>query len=1210
MADVPDSRPPSEPWTVTPADEDAIRVLAGSTGVSDVLARILLSRGVSDREAVRRFLTPDLARDWGDPEALPGMPECADAVADAVRSRRRIVVFGDFDVDGLTAAALCVRGLSALGADVSAVVPHRFREGYGLSPAAVERILGLSPGLVVTVDCGISAAAEVKMLRDAGVQVVVTDHHEPGEGAPAGVPLCDPKLIPGAFDDFAGAGVALKLVAAVGTRLGDSDAWRELTDYAAIGTIGDVVALTGENRAIVADGVARMRRAPRPWLAALCEAAGVDVAQIASERVSFWIAPRLNAAGRIADPAHALELLLSDDPVRARELACALDEYNRVRQAAEADLSAIAEAQAAAQWRDGTRVLVLSGEGWHEGVKGIVASRIVARYGVPALLFCIEDGEARGSGRSIGQVDLHAAVSACSEPLTRFGGHAAAVGVTLPAADLDRFAECLRGVLAALSAEAFAVHTTVDAEIELVAATRELAAELDALEPFGASNPRPLLASRGVFMNGRKRVGQRGDHLKFEAYDGIASVPAIAFRCPDIDRFVTHEEAVDLAYSLEIDTWRGRERVQLMVRAVAAHADTEGANALVDELFADADRILARGEYENIADAESFHTKLAGVSFEGRQSVVTRLTEGTPLRLVREPDNPYDTNAIALMDPIGDQVGFFNRRLAAALASEVDAGVSYSVTVTEVTGGEEERSRGVNVLVQRSDGASGESADEEARLARRAGLTALTSDALDAAIVETLIGDRELHNAQRAALSHLAAGDSCLTVMATGRGKSLIFQMHAARIALAKGEASVFVYPLRALVADQAFHLDETFASLGLRMTQLTGETALSRRDEVFAALADGGMDAVMTTPEFLERNAARFAEGGRVRFVVIDEAHHVGLARAGHRPAYARLDETLETLGRPVVCAVTATAGDEVADAIRSTLGISAVVLDPTRRDNLEISDRRGSADKTAHLASVAARGDKVIVYVNSREQSVRIAERLRDASPRLRYRTAFYNGGMSRAARHAVERAFRDGSVCVVVATSAFGEGVNIPDVRHVALMHLPFNRVEFNQMCGRAGRDGAPAKIHLLFGERDGRINEMILSSVAPDLDDLRALYAVLRDRAAAAVDGWIEVTNADLAADVKKRRPRTRLTDKGVSAGLGVFREKGLVTGEGAGSYRRLSLIPIEGKVDLTTSVRYAEGLEEVDEFVEFRTWVLDASSDDLLAAIDRPILPGA
>ncbi|MHB1452188.1 MAG: DEAD/DEAH box helicase, partial [Coriobacteriia bacterium] len=470
------------------------------------------------------------------------------------------------------------------------------------------------------------------------------------------------------------------------------------------------------------------------------------------------------------------------------------------------------------------------------------------------------------------------------------------------------------------------------------------------------------------------------------------------------------------------------------------------------------------------------------------------------------------------------------------------------------------------------------------------------------------IGDRALHAAQADALAHLAAGRSTLAVMATGRGKSLIFHLHAAREAIARGVASVFVYPLRALVADQAYALEERFGEIGLAVSTVTGETSTVGRDTAFAGLADGSLDVVLTTPEFLDHHAARFATAGRIGFIVIDEAHHVGLARAGHRPAYARLGEAVRTLGSPAVLAATATAPDDVASAIVADLGITSVVLDPTVRENLTIADRRGVEDKVAYIAGIAARGDKVIVYVNSRDVSVKLARQIRMRLPDLTHRAVFYNGGMTREARHAVERAFREGDITVVVATSAFGEGVNIGDVRHVILYHLPMGEVEFNQLCGRGGRDGLEACVHLLFGERDVRLNRMILESGAPTREDLGALYLTLKEGAGDA-EGFIETTNAELAEQTKRRRPKSGLNDKGVSTGIGVFRELGLVSSEGTGAYRRLRMLPApEAKLNLADSVRYAEGLDELADFEAFRIRALGSAADELLHAFDRPILP--
>lgn len=1197
-------------WDVARVDAAAVSSLAASSGLSEVTASVLLARGISTAEEARRFLEPSLERDWVRTVDIPGMAEAAARVAEAVRTGERIVVFGDFDLDGISAAATATLGLRAMGGCAEAAVPHRFREGYGLTPAAIERLVAMAPDVVVTVDCGISNAEEIDALKMHGIDAVVTDHHEPGSGMPSGVPVADPKLRDGG-PEVSGAGVALALVQAVGEMLGHPDVWRDLTDLAMLGTVADIVPLVGANRALVADGLERIRRAPRPGLAALAAVSGVETSTLDADRVAYALAPRLNAAGRMADPEIAVRLLLGAELAEVEVLAHALDEHNRVRQATESDLYDAALAEAERTFTPGDRVLVVAGESWHEGVRGIVASRLTSRFGVPSLVFCVEGGEAQGSGRSIEGVDLYAALAELAPMLHRYGGHAMAVGLALPAADLAEFTRALSAQLSSVPSEAFVGSIAIDAEVPLDALSRELASELALLGPFGFGNRRPLLATRGVFMNGRKRVGKAEEHLRFTAYDGVAAVPAIAFRCPEIAMFADTETAVDLAFELDATEWRGVERVQMLVRDLRLRAgeDDAPAAALVDDLFAHAEEIVARGEYAGIADAEAFHTKLVGVSFEGRQDVVARLQPGVPLRLERQPDNPYDACACALFDPFGDQVGFFNRRLAAVLAPVLDAGVEYDVEVTDVTGGVEGASFGVNVLVSRR-GADAE-ADEEARrlaLERRAALRALDPDELDAALARHFIGGRDLHAAQADALSHLAAGRSCLAVMATGRGKSLIFHVHAAREAIHRSRASVFVYPLRALVADQVFHLDESLAALGCSVATLTGESSPTARDAAFAALAAGALDVVLTTPEFLDHHATRFAEAGRVGFVVVDEAHHIGLARAGHRPAYGRLDRALAVLGGPTVLAVTATAPDEVADAIVSVLGVEETVLDATTRENLTIVDARGTDDKTARVASLAATGEKAIVYVNSRDTSVKLARQLRQRVPDLLHRVAFYNGGMTRESRHAVERAFRLGEITTVVATSAFGEGVNIPDVRHVVLYHLPMGEVEFNQLCGRGGRDGLPASVHLLFGKKDAQLNRMILESGAPSRDDLAALYLVLKEIDVESA-GAIETTNAELAERVKRRRPASRLNEKGVSTGIGVFRELGLVTSEGHGAYRRLSLLPSPGqKLDLASSVRYAEGLDEIEDFEAFRERALSAPARELLHAFNRPILP--
>ena len=449
--------------------------------------------------------------------------------------------------------------------------------------------------------------------------------------------------------------------------------------------------------------------------------------------------------------------------------------------------------------------------------------------------------------------------------------------------------------------------------------------------------------------------------------------------------------------------------------------------------------------------------------------------------------------------------------------------------------------------------------------------------------------------------------------MATGRGKSLIFHVHAARCALLHNKASVFVYPLRALVSDQAYHLGRVFDSLGMTTRVLTGETPLEDRASVFEGLASGAVDIVLTTPEFLAIHSSKFASSGRVGFVVVDEAHHAGLAASGNRSSYLDMPRVLDELGHPCVLAVTATASAKVGQEICRLLDIApdGVVLDPSVRENLHVSDERGRADRDERLVSLLASGQKTLVYVNSREQTVNLARTLRRRVRDFGYRVAFYNAGLSRSDRAAVEDAFRSGEVRLVVSTSAFGEGVNLPDVRHVVLYHLPFDEVEFNQMSGRAGRDGSDSWIHLAYGGSDARINERVLSSDAPCREDLVSLYRVLcrRDREArlGGEDGFT-LTNAELAADCASLGCTPTFGAKGVSCGISIFRELGFTQTSGYGVGRRISMVPSPERMDLTRSIRYLEGLNALQEFDAFRRWALESDAPSVLARINRPILP--
>lgn len=1215
MAGLRDSRR----WDVLAGDAPAERELCRSCGLPPIVARVMVARGIRDPKDAREFLTPSLERDWADPLLIPGMGEAADRVEAALDAGQRIAIFGDFDVDGMSATCLLTLGLREFGGDVHPYIPHRFGEGYGLSRAALDRVIeGCHPQLIITVDNGIASGREVAWLREQGIDVVITDHHEPGDLVPKDVPVTDPKIGTDCVSrELAGAGVALKLVCELGRRRGKPDLWRSYTEVATLGTVSDMMLLQGENRALVADGMERLRHTSRPGIVALAATAGVDLSTLTADALPFSLIPRLNAAGRMGTTDVAFDLLLTDDPMEATVLAGALERTNTERREIESELTDEAMAKIEATY-EGGRVIVVGGEGWHEGVKGIVASRVVNRYHVPAILFSISDGIARGSGRSVGTVDLFHAVEQCSDLLVRFGGHAGAVGVTCDVANLDAFRERLEEVMDQLPAEQFEDRGEVAALVELGEVNRDNIQALELLQPFGQGNKRPLFGVRGVCMRNRARVGRTNNHLRFVATDGVSSVPAIMFRAPHIERASVWEGAVDLVFDAVNETWQGRTNPKLMVKDILYREDTsqpeQAGPGLVDELFSRSAEIISRDEFAGIAEATSFFTKAVGVTFASRQAVVAKLAPGDVLQVVHQADNDTDANALELVTSSGALVGYLRRQISAAIAPLVDDGARYSACVRQVTGGAG-KTLGVNVEVTRESEAGEERCEANLdALSMRKELSALGYDELTDRLRQRMIGQNRLLPAQAAALDRLAKGRSTLCVMATGRGKSLIFHIHAAREALAHQRASVFVYPLRALVADQSYHLQEELGEMGLHVRVLTGETSLDARGDTFDALAAGGVDVLLTTPEFLVIHAEQFAASGRIGFVVVDEAHHAGMARGGNRSAYASLPEVLDELGHPTTLAVTATAATPVAREICRLAGVAEddVIVDQSVRENLSIVDHRELRDRETALVALVARGEKCVIYVNSRDQSVKLARMLRHEIPDLGQRISFYNAGLTRADRNRVEEAFRSGELTCIVSTSAFGEGVNLPDIRDVVLYHMPFGSIEFNQMSGRAGRDGLPARVHLLFGSRDARINERVLGSAAPSRKDLATLYRALmtlsRRARVSSPDGSFSMPNADIAQFALGIDPRADLDERAVSCGVAIFRELGLLTTSGYGSSRRITMVEGARHVRLEESIRYQEGLRAREAFSDFRDWALTSRPQEMLSRINRPITP--
>jgi single-stranded-DNA-specific exonuclease len=554
-------------WTIAPFEPDLVAALARDLDVSEVTAAVLVRRGYEDPAEARRFLGAELP--GHDPLLLGDMATAVERIRTAVADGRRICVYGDYDVDGICATALAVLILRELGADVVWHLPSRFEEGYGVSSDTLARLVDEGVGLVVTVDCGITAVAEIAEARELGLEVVVTDHHRPGDVLPdCPVVATRPSSYP--FPELCGTGVALRLGEAL---LGsEHPALRQNLDLVALATIADVVPLLDENRALASAGLRALASTRRPGLQALMRNARVDPAAVEAGAVAFRLAPRINAAGRLCRPDIALELILTDDAEEARTLALALEELNRDRQQVEDRIlrEACALVEGLPEHDRRRRGYVLWNEEWHEGVIGIVASRLVERFHRPVVLVTgTAEGTWKGSGRSVPRFDLHGALGACSGHLERFGGHRAAAGLSIVPEHLEQFAEAFAAHADEVLAEDD-LHTTtvVDAVVSAEDLTLPLAQELDRLAPFGLGNPDVTLLVPGTQPVDPALVGD-GKHLRFRVrQQGRDAGSAIAFgQGFELDR-LRSEGLFDVACRLKENHWNGTVSPQLVVRRV------------------------------------------------------------------------------------------------------------------------------------------------------------------------------------------------------------------------------------------------------------------------------------------------------------------------------------------------------------------------------------------------------------------------------------------------------------------------------------------------------------------------------------------------------------------------------------------------------------------------------------------------------------------
>lgn len=554
-------------WQIYQIENERVEELQKKYNINKLLATILVNRGIIEEKQIEKFLNPKRS-DFYDPYEMPDMGIAVKRIVKAIENKEKTIIYGDYDVDGITSVTVLKSFLEERGLEVAEYIPNRLEEGYGLNKNAVEEIAKQGYKLMITVDCGISAIEEVKYANEFGIETIVTDHHEPGNELPKAIAVVDAKRKDNKypFRNLAGVGVVFKLIQAIGMELKlDEKDYLKYLDIVCIGTISDIVPLVDENRVIVKLGLKLVEQTRNLGLRAILQASGYS--KIDSSTISFGVAPRINACGRMGHQEEALRLFLSKEINEVNELTQKLNEYNRLRQETEKSIYADAIMQIERDGLASHSTIVVMGKNWHHGVIGIVSSKITEMYFKPSILLCEEEDYGKGSGRSIPGFDLYEALTECNDTIEKFGGHSMAVGINVKKDKFEEFKQKLEQIARERHIEEIVPILKIDAQISLDEINKDMVDSLKELEPFGEENKTPLFVFKNLKIDSIRALSE-GKHLKLTLKDNKNIVNAIGFNLGELSNDYRIGDKVDVVGNLEINSFNGVDNIQINIKDI------------------------------------------------------------------------------------------------------------------------------------------------------------------------------------------------------------------------------------------------------------------------------------------------------------------------------------------------------------------------------------------------------------------------------------------------------------------------------------------------------------------------------------------------------------------------------------------------------------------------------------------------------------------
>lgn len=555
-------------WQIYETDETKIQELQDKYKINKLLATILANRNITKQEEIELFLKPT-RNDFHDPFQITDMEIAVKRIIEAIEKKEKVTIYGDYDVDGITSITVLKSFLKDVGLEADTYIPDRLNEGYGLNKAAIDSIVKKGCNLMITVDCGISGIEEIEYANTLGIETIITDHHESGNELPNALAVIDNKRKDSKypFRELAGVGVVFKLIQALGIRLGlKEEAYLKYLDIVCIGTISDIVPLVDENRVIAKLGLMLVKQTQNIGLRAIMNSAGST--KVSSSTISFEVAPRINACGRMGKAEDALKLFLSKNIYEVNELAKKLNDYNRLRQDIEKGIFEEVKQKIESNNLSNNKAIILGGKGWHHGVIGIVSSKITDMYFKPSILLSIEeDGIGKGSGRSIPGFDLHDALMKCSDSIEKFGGHSMAVGITVKEEKINEFIEQFERIATEAHIDEIIPIINIDAKIDLNDINKEMVESLKQLEPFGEGNKMPIFVFKNLKIDSIRALSE-GKHLKLTLKDSNNMINGIGFNIGHLAEEYRIGDKIDVAGVLEINTFNGVESMQINIKDI------------------------------------------------------------------------------------------------------------------------------------------------------------------------------------------------------------------------------------------------------------------------------------------------------------------------------------------------------------------------------------------------------------------------------------------------------------------------------------------------------------------------------------------------------------------------------------------------------------------------------------------------------------------